>query len=694
MARDTLPGKGKNNPRISDLAGADLTSNSDPDRDYTLELDWKLDEDGVKIYQPGKRKREWEETSIDEEVLPQEEYGVDPDEGDFVREEYGDYTYEEDFDQAYPQVDEDEYEEDLSDVEDFSREGANKKKIGAMVGLAALVILLFFFFKWKGGKPKTLVREKTSSEEQAMEDSREEEKEDQPQVVWVSEEEGETSKEASYEAGSLREPNPPKTVMGTRELAIHYPDQSIENGQGDPGPSDEGGNTGGQAQADPNTKMTKGNRLLAGTSQESRVSSNLPLDPVRSAELPFSLDFSADPALSRQVFVRTGKDGYDLYSRHEASFQGLDPVDLLAQVQAEGDDESLSYPSKLTVRLVSQEEAQAIASDPDLESLVETFNEANSDRRLVLYRKAREGKAMDKLFSAMDMPPLSLDRVEKLITKGTEPKKTEGPLEAMSPEEEWEKLTDKLLADAFRVEWEYNLPLFAAGPFDRLGLADWRADKPMTEPAYEAGLVDLDRDGHPEYLIHASMRGEVRENIQGYWAILTPSKAGLLVQAAYPYGNGDMIYKKDGLVLTSQSRGADTLTFSLFRTAYPKSSGKVQTMTFYQPDGLGKTLTYEDLKTDYNGAYLVPYQGQIYLANQKDYDDMMNLAENAIQGGVQLALSGGPSEDATIIDVNKYLQRNFQELPLSSTAWSKAVPLSSFEGRNEPIRYEDLASEG
>lgn len=674
MARETLPGWGKDNPKIPQWVKDNTDRGTDPDRFDNPSLYGEVDDEGVKVYQPGKSRKVWKKAD---------------------HEEYGDYTYEEDLDQAYPPVyEEEDYGEDFSDPEeDLFREGANKKKVGALVGLAGLALLAFLFFRWRGGPPKTLVKNEDSGSEVVLEESQEK-KEDLPEVVWEEKEGADVPKEANYEADKLREPNLPNSVKATRELSIHYPDQSIEGGSGNPEGSGDREPSGGPGKPDPEKKMAKGNRLLAESSENSRISSNLPLASASSSPVPFSLNFSGDPDLSRQVFVQAGKDGYDLYSRHEASFQGLTPADLLSRLRSGEGSQEEDYPSKLTVRVVSPEEAQAIAGDPDLESLVETWKGVDSGLRLVLYRKAREGAMVDEVFSAMDTPPLTLDRVEKLVQEGTEVNE-EGPSEeAMSPEEEWEKLTDKLLDDAFRVEWEYNLPLYAAGPFDRLGIEDLRKNKPTTEPAYEVGLVDLDRDGHPEYLIHASMRGETRENVQGYWAILTPSKAGLLVQACYPYGNGDMIYKKEGLVLTSQSRGKNKLTFTIYRTAYPETAGQDQSLTFYQPEGLGQTLTYEDLKDDYKGAYLVPYKGGVYLASRKDYDAMMNLAENAIQGGVQLALSGGPSEDATIVDVNRYLQRNFQEFPLSSAAWSKAVPLSRFEGRTDPIRYEDLASEG
>jgi len=426
--------------------------------------------------------------------------------------------------------------------------------------------------------------------------------------------------------------------------------------------------------------------VLGQDAYERQENGNNPVYVYRHPTLDMALDFRGDLNLAKRLYVLPLEDGFYLFDRSMLSLLGLSTGDKQALT-----DETRT-PGAIYLRPLSKA-TKALAEAEDRSAIFKSFG----DRYVMLEQLSWLSDEQRALLGALGEKPVDVYRLEPFVRLG---QKTENdyPEQTLDAAAEWKAITANLVANPAAVEWRYGLPLYADHPNYHGKQADLRSVRPVTAPSYRFGQIDLDGDEQPEYVIHASAKGDAVNRIQGYWAIFQPSSTGMQLIAASNYANGPMIRTAQGLSFLSGFEADDHITLFSTATALPMrvKDEAVSEVSFYRPAGLLSTLSGKALAEAYpNCSIVASADGSgYYLVDTAALIGWRDAFVDATAGGGYYSAEGLRdgfyAEPISVEDPIAYLSAAYPALPFTDEALKEAVPLSRFAHLETPLTEAEL----
>lgn len=494
--------------------------------------------------------------------------------------------------------------------------------------------------------------------------------------------------EPFYQPEILKEPPQVETEISVRPAKESLEEESLENHPGLSSQESADDNRESSEKRQQFEGMALGQQILKASPYDRQKMGNAPVFFYQHPNQSMGIDLRAEPEKASSLYVLPTEKGFVIMDRHLMALHHWSEEDIRQNLL-----KGKVVPGLVDVRLVSEKEAEEMKKDSKLESLIE---EKGKGQVFVFSRAKENAWMMDSLLTQLGEQAIDLSFVQNILSPDGLIGRIDPP-KGEDPEKEFSALQKKLQSDPAKVEWLYQLPLYGPGNY-KVGGRDLRRDIPERAPVYQCGVADLNGDGFPEYVIHASMSQEKKSGLQGYYAILTPSPTGLITTEVIYHGNGPLIKNGKTLLTASQSEKEGTKILQIAQNPYPPGGqGWIPAeVHFLQPQGLGKSLTGKELARLYPDHYLVPHEGTLYLVPLGDYDMLMDFALNRLSGGTEVFLKDADDPQQVpafrIKDPAAYLAQKFPDLPFSQEDWSKAQPAGMFRADPMPITVEDLVS--
>lgn len=551
----------------------------------------------------------------------------------------------------------------------------DRKKMVALISLLTIVIIVFVIFIFGKSNDNGRIfdfRDRSEQSEESSSDEMESSGKKDNSITNSDENSSEHLNNKSFGSESLTE-KPSEKVE--KEINIS------SSGPLDPFSPNEEGNIFRAAKKFENI-----------TAKEKQAIGNIPVDVYAHPKLKLFLDLRDVKDISKSLYVIPVDEGFEIIDRHEMSIKSIGEEELLKMLEDEGNIFSLYH-----VKKIDDEMAEYLDNQDKFEVKI---GYVENDLYAV-YRDKKSAEKFDKLKNQMGDDAINSDLIfsklkvdidkDKELSQESKEKEEDSDKKYVEQVKlEWEDFKKIIAEKPSKIEWKYLLPLYAKGEYNLEG-KDVRRIVPSSKPIYSVGSEDIDGNGREELILHCSMRKETEYGVEGYWAILIPSKSGLITSSIYNYGNGDMLIKDKNLFFTSLSRIKEGVSFQLIESTYPKNKKFMPIkVDFLQPKGLGHSLSGKKLSEDYPNHYILEHEGQLFLVMMQDYDYLMDYAQNRVKGAVRLRLEDEGVSRLLITNINEYLTEAFTNLPFSSEDWKRAKPVAGLANIRKPITFQDF----
>ena len=285
------------------------------------------------------------------------------------------------------------------------------------------------------------------------------------------------------------------------------------------------------------------------------------------------------------------------------------------------------------------------------------------------------------------------------------------------PVAEWQRIVSMLESNPARFEWRYSMPPYSKDPNAEPDVPNAAfLEDLITVPIYEYGIMDLDGDGIPEYLVHCSCDSYEYIERYGYWAVFTETPYGLRLIGFNNSGEHDLIYYDDYFyyieargyygnnslrveehsipVLTADERPLEYTSFLNFYN-----------LIDYESEG-NSLAEWEDWVlvpnyfTDEEGYEYFDY----YVIDPVEYWNLLSILNQGLSGKATVVPIRTPytiPAGEQVIELHPaytmegfvdYMEERFHYFPFNDTDWANAIPLSDVLALGPPLTYDKADS--
>lgn len=416
--------------------------------------------------------------------------------------------------------------------------------------------------------------------------------------------------------------------------------------------------------------------------------------------LNLAIDLRGEEEAARMMYAYPTPTGFVVTSRQAIIYEFLSLRDYRAGIEISG--------ITVTVELLTEDEAL----DVEAERAASTADDAGNyiltpwqDKYLYIWDTTGLGPDPAWYASQLYDSPVFFDRfyLESHLTArvpGIEIEET--PFDAAR---EAQALLRLLEENPAKFEWRYLMPPYQEDPEAHPAPNAAILEALIDEPIYDYMTMDLNGDGWPEHIVHASTMSDLAYGLDGYWAVFTETRGGLRLIGFSSMGSATMVYGDEKFYYMASSFYGMPGEAHLFLDVHPIPVPVEEERSFayvtYLPISEIIQLEYEGQDPgEYRDRRMIPkviqyddggWSMEFYLYRSTEYDEYIVLAEEI--SGHGLAFKGIPLEGPVEVgEIRDFLITEYPDFPLADNDWMNAVPFEDVLSLGPPISYDKIIS--